>query len=297
MNKSKVYYNGSKWVQSCGNSVEVLDKLKGNNYLVKFEDSPPFSAQPKEIKTGAIKNRNIFSVLGVGRIGYGEFPAKVGSKNTKAYDAWRGILRRCYDPAFKCYPRYGGRGITMEKGWLCFQSFAKWYYESFADKPTHLTSFDIDKDLRGGMSYSEHNCTLLPYKLNNFIQVQDSMVGDMGYVKNYRNPYNRITTTISLLGKQIYIHAFLSQAEANEYYDIAKRYVSTLVADKYLELGLISDEVCTLIKTRYGSTTQEEVTKLLSVSASFKKRLHGVVDNESNLLCRVKGKVNSEIYK
>ncbi len=295
INVSLIYFNGSMWKQKCGSILEVVGKAGGNDYLVKFSKSPIFTAQPKEIKSGGVKDRNLPSVAGVGYMSYGKYVAKINRKNTPAYEVWRGILRRCYDTSAKNWYNYGGVGITVHHDWHNFQNFAKWYYHNkklLSVKEN--TKFDVDKDLKGGRTYSEDNCTLLPYKLNNFIQVQDSMAGDVGYRKNVKSG---ITTTISLLGKQIYIDAFKDQKDANEYYRIAKSYVTHLVCDVYLELDLITYSTCRILKQRYGNVTKEETLKLLSVSSSFEGRIKDLLRINGNLLTRVRGKVNQEIYE
>jgi hypothetical protein len=40
-----------------------------------------------------------------------------GLSKTKEYRAWLGMLKRCYDPRYKLYHRYGGRGISVCLKW------------------------------------------------------------------------------------------------------------------------------------------------------------------------------------
>ncbi len=39
------------------------------------------------------------------------------------FDVWRGMMKRCYNPKFKAYPDYGGRGIEACERWHDFASF------------------------------------------------------------------------------------------------------------------------------------------------------------------------------
>lgn len=292
---SRTYPNGSLWLQENGRYVEVVEHLDNANFLVKFENSPVFKSQSKEIRGGKVKDRMIPSVCGVGLMGWGDFPAKVGKSNTPAYEVWRGVIRRCYDENWEQYYSYGGAGVTVSDSWKNFQNFAAWYYTEKSKFPeTYTTKFDLDKDLKGGREYSEENCTLVPYKLNNFIQVQDSISGDAGYIKP---KHKSITTTISLLGRQIYLKSFKTQEEANIYYNIAKRYVTKIVAEAYLKIGLITKETYNLLIQRYGKVSDSEVTKLLALNSTLKSRIHGIVENPENLLSRTKGKLDRDIYK
>lgn len=48
-----------------------------------------------------------------------------GKKNrTPGYTSWYAMIRRCYEPGFREYGRYGGRGIRVCERWLrSFESF------------------------------------------------------------------------------------------------------------------------------------------------------------------------------
>lgn len=147
---SKTYPNGARWLQSQGKEVTIVEHLGGADFLVKFEDSPIFKSQAKEIRIGNIKDRLCPEVSGTGFMGWGDYPAKVGNKNTPAYEVWRGIIRRCYNQDSADYCRYGGNGITVSDDWKNYQNFAEWYYDQYKNySHSYNTKFDVDKDLRG----------------------------------------------------------------------------------------------------------------------------------------------------
>jgi hypothetical protein len=55
------------------------------------------------------------------------------------YHIWDGIKQRCYNPASPKYPRYGGRGISMDPAWrVNFWKFA----ESMGTRPSDKHSVD-----------------------------------------------------------------------------------------------------------------------------------------------------------
>lgn len=61
------------------------------------------------------------------------------------------MLNRCRNKNLKCYPMYGGRGITVSESWLTFENF----YDDMGDPPTDRHSIDrINNDL----GYSKENC-------------------------------------------------------------------------------------------------------------------------------------------
>jgi hypothetical protein len=42
---------------------------------------------------------------------------------TRTYQCWAAMLRRCRNPAVRDYPNYGGRGIRVCARWLRFENF------------------------------------------------------------------------------------------------------------------------------------------------------------------------------
>lgn len=77
-----------------------------------------------------------------------------GMSNTPEYKIYHGILRRCFDSNQKCYPRYGGRGITVCNGWRnSFQTF----FRDMNERPTSKHSIDrVDVNKHYSCGYCEH---------------------------------------------------------------------------------------------------------------------------------------------
>ena len=71
------------------------------------------------------------------RTTHGETVGEKGMRGrTKEYRAWSHIKSRCYNPKVPCYPRYGGRGITVCEEWR--QSFPAFLRDvGRAPSPTH----------------------------------------------------------------------------------------------------------------------------------------------------------------
>jgi hypothetical protein len=58
-----------------------------------------------------------------------------------AFRSWLAMKRRCLDPSFRDYHRYGGRGITMADDWLKFEHFLA----DMGDRPEGKTLDQIDR--------------------------------------------------------------------------------------------------------------------------------------------------------
>lgn len=48
---------------------------------------------------------------------------KHGGSGTASYNTWRAMMRRCYNPKDKDYPKYGGRGIVVHDAWHSYTTF------------------------------------------------------------------------------------------------------------------------------------------------------------------------------
>lgn len=129
-------------------------------------------------------------------------PVQKDGKASKAYDAWRRMLQRCYDQKYKeDHPTYVG--VICCDEWKDYQNFAKWFYE----QPNHNMRYELDKDLLvdGNKLYSPTTCTLLPMKINKALNTK-------GYVCRWRDKDGKFT--FSAYGKIVgYDSHYLTNAE------------------------------------------------------------------------------------
>ena len=84
---------------------------------------------------------------------------KHGSSNTRLYNIWSGMKRRCQDPKHKDYPRYGARGIKICEEWKNdFLPFKQWALShGYSDKLT-LDRIDFNSN------YEPFNCRWVTVK-------------------------------------------------------------------------------------------------------------------------------------
>jgi hypothetical protein len=75
-----------------------------------------------------------------------------GMAKSLTYKIWQSMIQRCANSKDRCYPDYGGRGITVCDRWLnSFESFI----EDMGERPSKDHSIDrIDN----GKGYSPDNC-------------------------------------------------------------------------------------------------------------------------------------------
>lgn len=81
----------------------------------------------------------------------------VNGRMSPTYNAWRGMMKRCYDINHDSYPFYGGRGIGVCIRWR--KSFEN-FLADMGRKPANMTLERIDNDA----DYSRSNCIWASHK-------------------------------------------------------------------------------------------------------------------------------------
>ena len=149
-------------------------KSSGDFKVVKYNDSKNVeirflktgfetSATLGNIRKGEVKDPYSPSVYGVGITGT-KYPPKINGVNTKEYELWTGMLKRCYsDTCQKKHPTY--IGCEVSNNFLYYEYFYDWCQKQvgFGNQVWHL-----DKDLliKGNKIYSESTCVFIPSEIN-----------------------------------------------------------------------------------------------------------------------------------
>jgi len=143
-------------IHSSNNSGDfvVLNRLNYNEVEIEFVDT----GGRRTVSAGSIRRGEVLDKMkpsreGVGFIGVGKYKSSIKGINTKCYQTWSDMLRRCYNAVLhKKFPTY--KDCTVCTSWLNFQNFASWFDLNY------IEGCELDKDLRvaGNKVYSPSTC-------------------------------------------------------------------------------------------------------------------------------------------
>ena len=92
---------------------------------------------------------------------------KHGFCKERLYRLWNDIKKRCYNPNYKQFKDYGGRGIIMCNEWLSdYMAFRNWALSNGYDPNAKFGECTIDRiDVNG--NYQPDNCRFVSMKIQN----------------------------------------------------------------------------------------------------------------------------------
>ena len=241
---------GQKFMSISSGEVEVLSYKNYKMVEVLFLNSGAIKwVRGDHLKIGNIKDYYQPTVFGVGIVG--DNVTTIDGKTTTVYNAWCGILERCYSEKLHIKrPTYKDCEVSEE--WKRLDNFKVWFEDN------HREGWEIDKDLlvKGNKLYSADTCRYVPKSLNNLIKenwklnTKDLPLGVTHSIECTINPY---IATVSLgEDKRIYIGSFPTPELAFSAYKVEKEaYIKTFAKklftgndiDSTLYTALINYEV------------------------------------------------------
>lgn len=171
-------------------------------------------------------------IYGVGYNSRGRYKSKTDGKATKEYEAWRGMIKRCYDPDYQeKFPTYKGCSVADE--WKDYQVFAEWYVNSVG----YESGYQLDKDLlvKGNKVYSANSCCLLPHELNSLLTDRRALRGLHPVGVTMTRSIKKFRARLRVDNKEVYIGHYKTAEEAFDAYKLAKEQNVKSMADKWAD--------------------------------------------------------------
>lgn len=152
----------------------IVEYNNSDDVWVEFQDEYKAKVHTthQHCKEGNVKNPYKPSVLNIGFLGLmsdGNKPiTRNNNKNTREYDLWHNMLKRCYSEAsLKDYPSY--RDVEVCDRWKCFANFLEdiKLIEGY-NLWINSNEYELDKDIKGNNSkiYCLENCCFIKKENN-----------------------------------------------------------------------------------------------------------------------------------
>lgn len=150
--------------------MKIIEYNKSNDIVVEFQDKykTKINAAYREFKNGSIRNPYHPVIFNVGITG-NKYPTRInGSSQSKEYNTWKQMIRRCFSEEYKKEHSTYENAICCEE-WLLYENFYEWLHsqENF-DKWRDNYDWHLDKDIiiKGNKIYSPETCCLVPQNVN-----------------------------------------------------------------------------------------------------------------------------------
>lgn len=194
---------GEEKLNNQGYLMRIIEYNSATDIIVEFDGE--YNGRIKtwyaNFQNGTIKNLFAPSVYEIGIIG-NEYPVSINGKITKEYNAWYGMLKRCFDEKYKNkYPAY--KYVTCCKDFLYYSKFYEWlhnqpnFYKWIVEK-----NWNVDKDIliKGNKIYSQETCCLVSNEVNKLFTKHNNARGYLPigvsksggkYKATCNNPFNK----------------------------------------------------------------------------------------------------------
>lgn len=210
--------------------MKIVEYDNALDIVVEFQDEykTRIKTRYSDFVKGDVKNPYYPIVYNVGILGV-KYPATINGVATKEYNAWHGIIERCFSNKLKeKYPTY--KNITCCNEWLNYENFYEWLHsqENF-NKWLVNQKWNIDKDIlvKNNKIYSPNTCCLVPQNVNVLFTKRNGNRGNLPigvslnnnksyYIVQFSNPLTNDKNSNYVNKYSTIEEAFLSYKELKE---------------------------------------------------------------------------------
>ena len=204
---------------------KILKYNNSRNVDIQFINTDYETAATLDnIKNGNVKDPYVPSACGVGIVGT-KYPPTISGRNTKEYDLWNNMLKRCYSDKYqKKQPTY--EGCEVSDNFKYYEYFYEWCHKQIGfDNDGNGNPFQLDKDLlvKGNKVYNESTCVFLPKEINLLLIKRESLRGEYLIGVYWHKTNKAFAAQVSKSkGKRERLGFFKTELEAFNAYKVAK---------------------------------------------------------------------------
>lgn len=230
------YVVGTLFESSLGGTCEIIEYRNSKEVLIRFLNTGYETwVQTSKVYSGMVRDNTLPTVCGVGFNNSGKYPAteftERGTRLTKAYSTWNGMLKRCYDEAHRHKsPTYSG--CTVHASWHYYQEYARFFYED----PYRQDGWHIEKDIlvKGNKEYGPETCVFAPIEINSFVNKLQNTRGDLPLGVSYKKANKRYSSCCrDGAGKLIHLGYFSNPEDAFLAFKEKKEDLARIIADRW----------------------------------------------------------------
>ena len=171
---------------------------------------------------------------GKGYCGEGIYETNYNGKDAKCYHTWYNMLTRCYSEEYHSNkPTYIDCEVCEE--WLCYQTFAEWFYENYYEVKGECMNLDKDILYKGNKIYSPDTCVFVPQYINSLFDTNINIRGEYPIGVRYDKRRNKFSAQANDKNdKQIFLGYYDNPEDAFYAYKQFKESLIKEVADDYI---------------------------------------------------------------
>lgn len=213
-----------------GSLMEIVEYNTYRDILVKFiETGNIINTRMSHFLNGNVKNPYDKTMYGIGYVGEGEYKTRINGKRTPKYNAWRGMIERCYSgKRQEKQPTY--KGIIVDP----FQNFAKWYDENYYEIEGQIMHLDKDILIKGNKIYSLDTCVFVPNSINTLFTKNNKRRGDFPLGVTFHKLIGKYEACCSNgKGKNVYLDYHDTPEDAFQAYKTFKESLIKQIAERH----------------------------------------------------------------
>jgi len=215
---------------SYGSKMKIINYSNSHNIIVQFENGYKTKTKYMHFLKGRVTSPYDKRLYGIGYIGEGVYLPTREKTQTKQYQKWERMLRRCYSNSTEYFSYIG---CTVCDEWHNFQNFGEWFDKNYYEIPGEKMQLDKDILFKGNKIYSPDTCVFVPQRINNIFEIKKASRGNYPIGVHFSKPNKKYAAQCHSNKSETFLGYYNSPEEAFSVYKTEKENYIKEVADEY----------------------------------------------------------------